>query len=55
LNIIVEHNSIIEATGRAFDIFASRQSMLNHYTRTEAEARAKYTYALQAYNTALAN
>ena len=54
-NSIVEHNSIIEATGRAFDIFASRQSMLSHYTRTEAEARAKYTYALQAYNTALAN
>ena len=54
-NSIVEHNSIIEATGRAFDIFASRQSMLSHYTSTEAEARAKYNYALQAYNTALAN
>jgi hypothetical protein len=54
-NSIIEHNSIIEATGRAFDIFASRQSMLSHYTRTEAEARAKYNYALQAYNTALAN
>jgi hypothetical protein len=54
-NSIIEHTSIIEATGRAFDIFASRQSMLSHYTRTEAEARAKYNYALQAYNTALAN
>jgi len=54
-NSIIEHNSIIEATGRAFDIFASRQSMLSHYTRTEAEARATYNYALQAYNTALAN
>jgi hypothetical protein len=54
-NSIIEHNSIIEATGRAFDIFASRQSMLSHYTRTEAEARAKYNYALQAYNNALAN
>jgi hypothetical protein len=54
-NSIIEHNSIIEATGRAFDIFASRQSMLSHYTRTEAEARSKYNYALQAYNTALAN
>jgi hypothetical protein len=54
-NSIVEHNSIIEATGRAFDIFASRQSMLSHYTRTEAEARATYNYALQAYNNALAN
>lgn len=54
-NSIIEHNSIIDATGRAFDIFASRQSMLSHYTRTEAEARAKYNYALQAYNTALAN
>jgi hypothetical protein len=54
-NSIIEHNSIIEATGRAFDIFASRQSMLSHYTSTEAEARAKYNYALQAYNTALAN
>jgi hypothetical protein len=54
-NSIIEHNSIIEATSRAFDIFASRQSMLSHYTRTEAEARAKYNYALQAYNNALAN
>jgi len=54
-NSIIEHNSVIEATGRAFDIFASRQSMLSHYTRTEAEARAKYNYALQAYNNALAN
>jgi hypothetical protein len=54
-NSIIEHNSIIEATGRAFDIFASRQSMLNHYTHTEAEARATYDYALQAYNNALAN
>jgi hypothetical protein len=54
-NSIIEHNSIIEATGRAFDIFASRQSMLSHYTRTEAEARATYNYALEAYNTALAN
>jgi hypothetical protein len=54
-NSIIEHNSIIEATGRAFDIFATRQSMLSHYTRTEAEARAKYNYALHAYNTALAN
>ena len=54
-NSIVEHNSIIEATGRAFDIFASRQSMLTHYTRTEAEARATYNYALQAYNNALAD
>jgi len=54
-NSIIEHNSIIEATGRAFDIFASRQSMLTHYTRTEAEARSTYNYALQAYNTALAN
>jgi len=54
-NSIIEHNSVIEATGRAFDIFASRLSMLNHYTRTEAEARATYNYALQAYNTALAN
>jgi hypothetical protein len=54
-NSIIEHNSIIEATGRAFDIFASRQSMLSHYTSTEAEARSKYNYALQAYNTALAN
>ena len=54
-NSIIEHNSIIEATGRAFDIFASRQSMLTHYTHTEAEARAKYNYALQAYNNALAN
>lgn len=54
-NSIIEHNSIIEATGRAFDIFASRQSMLNHYTRTEAEARSTYNYALQAYNNALAN
>jgi hypothetical protein len=54
-NSIIEHNSIIEATGRAFDIFASRQSMLSHYTRTEAEARAKYNYALQAYNNALAD
>jgi len=54
-NSIIEHNSIIEATGRAFDIFASRQSMLSHYTRTEAEARSTYNYALQAYNTALAN
>ena len=54
-NSIIEHNSIIEATGRAFNIFASRQSMLSHYTRTEAEARATYDYALQAYNNALAN
>lgn len=54
-NSIIEHNSIIEATGRAFNIFASRQSMLSHYTRTEAEARSTYNYALQAYNTALAN
>ena len=54
-NSIIEHNSIIEATGRAFDIFASRQSMLSHYTRTEAEARSTYNYALQAYNNALAN
>jgi hypothetical protein len=54
-NSIIEHSSIIEATGRAFDIFASRQSMLSHYTRTEAEARATYNYALQAYNNALAN
>uniref|UniRef100_A0A6C0KR86 Uncharacterized protein n=1 Tax=viral metagenome TaxID=1070528 RepID=A0A6C0KR86_9ZZZZ len=54
-NSIIEHNSIIEATGRAFNIFASRQSMLSHYTRTEAEARATYNYALEAYNTALAN
>jgi hypothetical protein len=54
-NSIIEHNSIIEATGRAFDIFASRQSMLSHYTRTEAEARDKYNYALQAYNNALAD
>jgi hypothetical protein len=54
-NSIVEHNSIIEATGRAFDIFASRQSMLSHYTRTEAEARSTYNYALQAYNNALAD
>jgi len=54
-NSIIEHNSAIEATGRAFDIFASRQSMLSHYTRTEAEARSTYNYALQAYNTALAN
>ena len=54
-NSIIEHNSIIEATGRAFDIFASRQSMLTHYTRTEAEARAKYNYALQAYNNSLAD
>jgi hypothetical protein len=54
-NSIIEHNSIIEATGRAFDIFASRQSMLSHYTRTEAEARAKYNYALHAYNNALAD
>ena len=54
-NSIIEHNSVIEATGRAFDIFASRQSMLSHYTRTEAEARSTYNYALQAYNTALAN
>jgi hypothetical protein len=54
-NSIVEHNSIIEATGRAFDIFASRQSMLNHYTRTEEEARATYNYALQAYNNTLAD
>lgn len=54
-NSIIEHNSIIEATGRAFDIFASRQSMLSHYTRTEAEARTTYNYALQAYNTVLAN
>jgi hypothetical protein len=52
-NSIIEHNSVIEATGRAFDMFASRQSMLSHYTRTEAEARAKYNYALQAYNNAL--
>jgi ribosomal protein S20 len=29
--------------------------MLSHYTRTEAEARAKYNYALQAYNNALAD
>jgi hypothetical protein len=29
--------------------------MLSYYTRTEAEARAKYNYALQAYNNALAN
>jgi hypothetical protein len=54
-NSIIEHNSVIEATGRAFNIFASRQSMLSHYTRTEAEARSTYNYALQAYNTALAN
>jgi len=54
-NSIIEHNSIIEATGRAFDIFASRQSMLTHYTRTEAEARSTYNYALQAYNNALAD
>ena len=54
-NSIIEHNSIIEATGRAFNIFASRQSMLSHYTRTEAEARSTYNYALQAYNNALAN
>jgi len=54
-NSIIEHNNIIEATGRAFNIFASRQSMLTHYTRTEAEARSTYNYALQAYNTALAN
>jgi hypothetical protein len=54
-NSIIEHNSVIEATGRAFDIFASRQSMLSHYTRTEAEARATYNYALQAYNNALAD
>ena len=54
-NSIIEHNSIIEATGRAFDIFASRQSILSHYTHTEAEARAKYNYALQAYNNALAD
>ena len=54
-NSIIEHNSVIEATGRAFNIFASRQSMLSHYTRTEAEARSKYNYALQAYNNALAD
>ena len=29
--------------------------MLTHYTRTEAEARAKYNYALQAYNNSLAD
>ena len=51
---VLDHGSIIEATGRAFDKYSTSRSMVLYYTRSMEESREYYNIALDRYISALA-
>lgn len=51
---VLDHGSIIEATGRAFDKYSTSRSMMLYYTRSLEESREYYNIALDCYISALA-
>ena len=52
---VLDYESIIEATGRAFDKYSTSRSMMLYYTRSMEESREYYNIALDCYISALAD